>query len=134
MRSKSILAIVSGLFLVGYPAFSQTLIETMETGCGDEIKTHCSTVSPGKGRMMLCLAAHGDKISDECSWAIFHVNVRLAKAVQNAQELNEQCAIDIERHCAGVPPGGGLILFCLYDHDEALTADCDKVMADAELK
>ena len=134
MRSKSVFAILSGLLLVGYPAFGQTLIETMEMGCGEEIKTYCSTVTPGKGRIMLCLAAHEDKISDECKWAMYDVHVRLTKAVQMTQNLGEQCAIDIERHCAGIPPGEGRILLCLYDTDETLTADCDKALVDAELK
>jgi hypothetical protein len=36
----------------------------------------------------------------------------------------EGCAPDIEKFCAGVPPGGGAINACLQQHEAELSAAC----------
>ncbi len=42
----------------------------LETACGEDVKKFCSTVTPGEGRIMYCMQAHEDKISDGCASAL----------------------------------------------------------------
>jgi hypothetical protein len=43
---------------------------------------------------------------------------------QTAQEIARACAGDIERLCAGVPPGEGRIKACIKAHITQLSAPC----------
>jgi len=40
----------------------ESLVETVATGCEVELKTYCSEVTFGEGRILACLYAHNDKI------------------------------------------------------------------------
>ena len=35
-------------------------------GCSSELTQHCAEVTPGEGRLLACLYAHGDKLSGQC--------------------------------------------------------------------
>lgn len=43
---------------------------------------------------------------------------------QNAEQIAKACAGDIERLCAGVPPGEGRIKACIKAHITELSAPC----------
>jgi hypothetical protein len=47
-----------------------------------------------------------------------------AAMAQNAQQIARACAGDIERLCAGVPPGEGRIKACIKAHITELSAPC----------
>lgn len=47
-----------------------------------------------------------------------------AVQAQTAQEIARACAGDIERLCAGVPPGEGRIKACIKAHITELSAPC----------
>src|SRR6187431_584678 len=41
-------------------------IKKIESACGEDIKKYCSAVTPGSGRLLYCIQAHEDKITDGC--------------------------------------------------------------------
>jgi hypothetical protein len=48
---------------------------------------------------------------------------------QEAREIARACAADIDRLCAGVPPGEGRIKACMKAHVTELSAPCfDAIM------
>jgi hypothetical protein len=48
---------------------------------------------------------------------------------QDAREIARACAADIDRLCAGVPPGEGRIKACMKAHVTELSAPCfDAIM------
>ena len=61
-------------------AVEKTINMVLE-GCKEELESYCSQVTPGKGRILACLYAHGDKISGRCEYALFDAAVRLERAV-----------------------------------------------------
>ena len=42
-----------------------TGIKKLESSCGEDIKKYCSAVTPGGGRLLYCMQAHEDKISED---------------------------------------------------------------------
>ena len=36
-----------------------------------ELETYCKDVTPGDGRILACLYAHGDKLSGQCEYALY---------------------------------------------------------------
>jgi cysteine rich repeat protein len=55
-----------------------------------------------------------------------------------AQELTAEqrsaCTGDYQKYCKGTRPGGGRIIACLAKSSDKLTAECQKVLADAQKK
>jgi hypothetical protein len=55
-----------------------------------------------------------------------------------AQELTAEqrsaCMGDYQKYCKGTVPGGGRIIACLAKSNDKLTAQCQKVLADAQKK
>ena len=49
-------------------------------------------------------------------------------------EQRSACKGDYEKYCKGTTPGGGRIIACLSKSSSKLTADCKKVLAEAEKK
>ena len=45
-------------------------VAKLERACATDIKKYCRTVTPGEGRMILCMQAHEDKISAKCAFEL----------------------------------------------------------------
>ena len=92
----------------------------------------CDQVTPGDGRILHCLAAHEDKISADCEYALYTAATVIQElTIAIVEELNDaieylavECGTDIDEHCPDVPPGEGRILMCLEQNEADLTDDC----------
>ena len=74
-------------------------VEKVESACATDIKTYCSTVTPGEGRMIYCMQAHEDKISPNCAFELEDA----ATAIQAAPSTVD--ASPICRTTGTNPPG-----------------------------
>jgi hypothetical protein len=46
-------------------------IETVEDACAADIDFFCGRVTPGEGRLVLCMRAHEDQLSRGCRLAVY---------------------------------------------------------------
>ena len=53
----------------------------VQEGCSSELARYCAEVTPGEGRLLACLYAHGDKLAGQCDYALYDAAVRLEQAV-----------------------------------------------------
>jgi hypothetical protein len=112
----------------------QPLAEQVLEGCASELETHCAAVTPGEGRLLACLYAHGDKLSGQCEFALYDAAVRLERAISALTYVASECRADIESLCTGVQMGEGRIAQCLSDHQSDLSATCNRALDDVGLK
>ncbi len=122
---KKIFAVVA-VFAIASPAvFAQdTLLEYVRQSCDADISKFCSNVTPGDGRLVYCIAAHEDKISNQCISAFYNAASALEHLVETMVYVAESCATDIETHCADTPIGKGRILACLDARGDAVSEKC----------
>jgi len=70
--------------------------------------------------------------------AILIVALLCASEAAFSQELTAEqrsaCLGDYKKYCKGVTPGGGRIIACLSKSGDKLTAECKRVLADAQKK
>jgi len=126
--------VVAAIFLV--PLMLASLIglssavqaQGLSASCGKDLKKYCSQVTPGDGRIMACLYAHGDKIAEECVSEIQGVALKFSAAVDVIQYGYEQCSQDIEKFCADVEPGQGRMYKCIKKNETALEAKCNSAL------
>ena len=136
MRSLLTSMAAATVLLLSGPIASaqQNIIETVATGCETELKSFCSGVTPGEGRILSCLYAYGDKLSGQCEYALYDAAAQLERFVQALTYVANECDADIDKFCASVQAGEGRILSCLDAHASNLQGRCTQALKDVGAK
>ncbi len=125
------MVLLSFLF-VGQTGWAEDVIDRAFAACDTELTSYCSNVVPGGGRLMMCLAAHEDKVSDDCVVAIYDAAVAVETAAAAVRYIGESCGQEIVDFCSErvsdtellVKVGGGRVLSCLQVNDSILSDGC----------
>ena len=128
------LAVTILLFLTIPAAAGDDLIQTVVNGCKKELDTYCKDVTPGEGRGLACLYAHGDKLSGKCEYALYDAAAQLERAVAALSYAVNECRDDLENLCSGVQVGEGRLLDCLEKNDSKVSDRCKQAIKDVGLK
>jgi hypothetical protein len=96
--------------------------------CADDIMTYCENVEPGQGRIISCLYAYEDKISEQCYAATIDFHDAMDFVFATIREALATCATDIETFCAETEFGGGRILTCLSENQSDIAPECKQVV------
>ena len=151
MRSVRDLAALAALLVfvvgaAGRPGAAQTpaqdvtaamqgpLATQVREGCSAELIQYCAAVTPGEGRLLACLYAHGDKLSGQCDYALYNAAVRLERAIDAITYVASECRAELETHCAEVEVGEGRVAQCLKDHASELSPGCDQALTEVGAK
>ncbi len=132
MKKMFVLFGVFGLALaLALPASAaENLVESVAKGCEKELKTYCKDVTPGEGRILACLYAHGDKISGKCDYALYDAAVQLERFVAALTYVANECEDDLEKYCANIMPGQGRLLDCLDKNKKKVSKRCKQAFKD----
>ena len=113
------------------PAIAQdSLLEYVLTSCEGDLKQYCSQVTPGDGRLLHCAAAHEDKLSGQCSYALYQAASLLEQLAVAIAYVAQSCETEIKTMCGDVKAGEGRVLSCLEGNSESLGDACKKALAD----
>jgi len=96
----------------------------LESSCGDEIKNFCSTVTPGEGRVILCIEAHEDKLSPRCLFDMHAAAKNLKVVGDTFKEATGACRGDISKFCGQTPAGQGRVMQCLMTNKASVATAC----------
>ena len=114
---------------------AESLVTTIETGCETELKSLCSQITPGQGRIVSCLYAHNDKISGRCEYALYDAAAQLERFIAGLSYVANECNSDIEQYCSAVITGEGRLLECLVKtNGEVISRRCDQAIKDVGLE
>ena len=137
VRACMAMALSAALFTLppAHQASAQASIpETLVQGCSTEIVKFCKPVSPGQGRVVACLYAYGDKLSDDCAFAMYDASEQYENTMAALRYLAKKtsCRSDIAAYCKGIPAGGGRIYDCIKKNKATLTDGCRAALPKAE--
>ena len=120
-RAFTSLPIILMAFIAGNEQLAaQSIFESCET----DLKAYCGQVTPGNGHIVACLYAHEDTLSENCDAATEDHSNLLDWFFESVRYVMDQCANDIQKHCADVAFGGGRIFSCLVEKTSSLTDGC----------
>jgi hypothetical protein len=143
MKAKITTAtILLGALCLAGPAPAQDPTAVMQSelgtqvleGCNSELVQYCPEITPGDGRLLACLYAHGDKLSGQCEFALYDAAVRLERAIDAITYVASECRAELETHCANVEVGEGRVAQCLKDHASELSPGCNQALTDVGVK
>lgn len=100
-------------------------VARVQDACRDELRNFCSTVTPGEGRVLLCMQAHENKISRQCETALFDASRNVQQATRRVERIAEACWGDIQANCSG----SGSIGQCIVDRRASFSQPCQAVIA-----
>jgi hypothetical protein len=134
--SKNILwiALIGMALTAGVATAEEDVVNKALNACEPEIETYCSQVTPGEGRLLACFVAHEDKLSGDCSWALYEAAAALEEFVAAIAHVASECYEDLIKYCGEVQMGEGRVGVCLLEHEKEVSAGCRQAMADVELE
>lgn len=109
-------------------------VRKLEAACGADVKKFCGQVTPGEGRLTLCMMAHEDQISPKCDLALYEASHNLDHALNRIEEASDACWADIEKHCSNIAEGGGRVAQCLTANKSSLSQACQSVVTKLSAK
>ena len=131
MRSTILALIATIMMLPMQPSAAQdSLMDYVMKSCEGDLQQYCSQVTPGEGRLLYCAAAHEDKLSGQCSYALYQAASLLEQLSAAILYIATECKADIETLCADVKAGEGRILSCLDAQQEKVSEPCKQAIAD----
>lgn len=105
-------------------AKAEAVVAELKSACEDDFKNYCSGVTAGQARIVFCMLANEDKISDKCVDAVIgiadRIELKMSKLVRTAQA----CETDINKSCNAVKAGEGRLLQCIRANQEKLSNAC----------
>lgn len=129
-RIVKVLMTVAALMPLGSAVADESLMEYLQGACEADLKQYCSTVTPGEGRLLHCVAAHEDKLSGQCSYALYRASSLLEQFAAAIAYVATECEADIQKHCPAVEAGEGRIVSCLQANQGQLQGGCKKALSD----
>jgi hypothetical protein len=96
-------------------------IDRVMDACDDDIEQFCDGVTPGGGRIAMCMLAHEDHLSRGCRSALIRASRQLRSNINRAAE---GCLNEIQTMC----DGPGKIGSCLEQKKGSLTASCQIIV------
>ena len=135
-KNVLLLIFVAALFVFTTPAYAvENIIGSAIEGCEKELTSYCKEVTPGEGRILACLYAHGDKISGRCEYALYDAAAQLERFVSALSYVVNECEDDLKQHCASVQAGEGRLAECLLvKNKDKISKRCSQAMKDVDLK
>ena len=125
------IALFAFVSLAGPVANAQdTLVEHLLAACETDIENYCSQVTPGNGRLLHCMAAHEDKISGQCEYALYQAATLLEQLSAAIVYVAQQCRTEIETVCNDIVMGEGRLASCIAEHEAEASDGCKRAIAD----
>jgi hypothetical protein len=112
---RYVLTIAAALVLSTSGAMAQQ--RAVVKACAADIKTQCTGVQPGEGRIKACVQEHLADLSEPCQTVLL-----------KAAAIGKGCAADVRQNCSGVKPRGGQIAACMKEHFADLSQPCKDVL------
>jgi hypothetical protein len=99
------------------PAQQQTLgdrlataIQGIQQPCAADVSKFCGSVSPGEGRVLLCMQAHDDQLSRACQFSLYRASRNLDRVINRVERMADACWNDIEAQCANADRIGQCVM------------------------
>jgi hypothetical protein len=96
-------------------------IERIEDACADDIEALCGSITPGEGRVALCMKANADQLSRRCRFTVFRVSRQIRQSVSN---IADECLNGLKAQCGNAQKIGE----CAEQKSASISPACHTVV------
>lgn len=124
LKRATLIAILTSVFVSEATAqfWQRPRYRALIAACADDTRRLCQGVMPGGGRLLICLNAQAENLSQDCFQALAERGLATAAALR-------MCRVDFERLCPGTPPGQGRGLVCLLEKRAEVSPECSDALS-----
>jgi hypothetical protein len=97
-------------------------IERIEDACAADIEEFCGGITPGEGRVALCMRANADQLSRRCRFTLFRVSRQIRQTVSN---IADECLNGLKAQCGNAQKIGE----CAEQKSASISPACHAVVA-----
>lgn len=138
LRHRVFTAVALVFVLQTAAAFAQdrpeAYVAAVKGSCAAELKSRCTGVQEGRGRLLACLYAHENKLSAKCGEVVFDSMERLGEVIGSLANVRRVCEGDVRRLCNGVAAGDGNLVGCLSQSRRSVSSQCNAALDGAFLR
>jgi hypothetical protein len=137
MKKMAIVSMILCLFMfLGSLALAEEKgpVQTVADGCKKDIQTYCKNVTPGEGRILACLFAYEDKLSNRCEYALYDAAAQLERAITALTYLANECKDDLKTYCSNIKPSEGRLIDCIDKNMKKVSSRCKQAIKDVSKK
>ena len=122
------------VLVTGQARAAETLADSVKKNCHKELTTFCKGVPAGEGRILACLYAFQDQVSDQCVYALYDAADQIESAIVAVKYAAKECKGDFQKFCSEVKVGEGRGLACLSKNDKNVSQPCKDALKQTGLK
>jgi sporulation protein YlmC with PRC-barrel domain len=100
-------------------------VETVEGACAADLKDFCGNVTRGEGRLLQCMQAYDDQLSNRCQFALYRVSRNLEASLDRVDRIADACWNDIQEKCGDADKVGR----CVIEKRASLSQPCQTVIS-----
>jgi hypothetical protein len=131
--AKTAVFSAAALALAAAPASAQSslrervvaAVQSIQQACAGDISKFCGGVTPGEGRVLVCMQAFDDQLSRTCQFSLYRASRNLDRALDRVERLADACWNDIEAQCGNADRIGQ----CVMEKAGSLSPACQRVVA-----
>ena len=112
------LALVIGILLLSTGG-GMAQVKAVAKACAADIKSHCSDIKPGEGRVKACVSEHFDELTANCQIA-----------ATQAAIVVDVCRADVKANCSEVKPGRHRVEQCMKSHRAYISQACKDAISE----
>jgi len=100
-------------------------IQAVQGACAADAAKFCGNVTPGEGRLLVCMHAFDDQLSRSCQFALYRASRNLDRVLNRVERIADACWNDIEAQCGNADRIGQ----CVMEKASSLSPSCQTVVA-----
>jgi hypothetical protein len=100
-------------------------VQAVQGACAADATKFCGNVTPGEGRLLVCMHAFDDQLSRSCQFALYRASRNLDRVLNRVERIADACWNDIEAQCGNADRIGQ----CVMEKASSLSPACQTVVA-----
>ena len=100
-------------------------MQAVEGACAADVNKFCGNVTRGEGRLLVCMHAFDDQLSQGCQMSLYRASRNLEQALNRVERIADACGNEIEAQCGNADRIGQ----CVMEKAASFSQPCQNVVA-----
>src|SRR5215475_2838844 len=85
-------------------------VQAVQQACAADVSKFCGNVTRGEGRVLCCMQAFDDQLSQGCQMSLYQASRNLEGALNRVERIADACWSDIQAQCGNAERVGQCVM------------------------